>query len=191
MATVTGFRSNFFGVRPNRFLVQGEFPVEALLLGGVSIGPEDLRIYVKGADLPGSTIGSINISWQGRVVKFSGDRQYADWVIQVYDCNIPNADIRNAFEGWMEAMDTRDGHAINYSLTADWIVRYSDLAPGNPYTIDNGAGSQNPEQFNKAVKLRNCWPVDLGAIALNYDAADTFSEFTVQMAYDFWEPYDG
>jgi len=182
MATLNEFRNNFFGVRPNRFMVETRWPSTV-----TSPDLSDLNIYVKAADLPGSTIGTIPIAWQGRVVKFSGERVYADWVISVYDSSIPAKDLRNGFERWMEAMDGRDTHAINYNLTADWVVRYSDVSPG---TSTTPTPTQNPNNFNKSVKLKNCFPVDIGAITLNYDLSDSFTEFTVQIAYDYWEPYN-
>lgn len=183
MPTLNEFRNNFFGVRPNRFLVETRWPTL------VSPAPDlsDLFIYVKGADLPGSTIGTINIAWQGRIVKFAGERTYADWVINCYDSNIPAKDLRTGFERWIEAMDGRNDHSLNYNLVSDWVIRYSDINPGSTVTPDTN--TQSPDNFNKAVRLKNCFPTDLGPITLNYDVADSFSEFTVQIAYDYWEPY--
>ena len=180
MSTLSNFRNNFFGVRPNRFLVEGAWP------GGVQ-APDlsTLYVYVKAADLPGTTIGTINVAWQGRVIKFSGERVYADWAINVYDSNIPSKDLRDGFERWMEAMSGRDTNQIDYNLVADWTVRYSDVTPNNTNTPAN---TQSPNNFNKRIKLKNCFPVDLGPVTLNYDLADSFSEFTVQIAYDFWVP---
>lgn len=182
MATLNEFRNRFFGVRPNRFMVETTWPT-----GVVSPNLEDLNIYVKAADLPGTTVGQINVAWQGRVVKFAGERVYADWAINVYDCNIPAKDLREGFERWMEAMSGRNTHQINYNLVSDWIVRYSDVVSGTTQTPEN---TQSPNNFNKSVRLKNCFPVDLGPVTLNYDLADSFSEFTVQIAYDYWEPYE-
>jgi hypothetical protein len=181
MPTLNEFRNNFFGVRPNRFLVETRWPTAVR-----SPDLSDLFIYVKGADLPGSNIGTINLAWQGRIIKFAGERQYSDWVINVYDSNIPAKDLRTGFEAWMEALDGRNTHQLNYNLVSDWVIRYSDVSPGTTQTPTN---TQSPANFNKAVKLKNCWPTDIGAITLNYDVSDTFSEFTVQIAYDYWEPY--
>ena len=181
MPTLNEFRNNFFGVRPNRFLIEAQWPT-----GVASPDLNDLFIYVKAADLPGSTIGTINVAWQGRIIKFSGERTYADWVINVYDSNIPAKDLRTGFEAWMEAMDGRNTHAINYNLVSDWVIRYSDVNPGTSFT---DVPTQIPANFNKAVKLKNCFPTDIGPITLNYDVSDSFSEFTVQIAYDYWEPY--
>lgn len=181
MPTLNEFRNNFFGVRPNRFLIEASWPT-----GVAAPDTSDLFIYVKAADLPQSTIGTINVSWQGRLVKFSGERTYTDWVINVYDSNIPSKDLRTGFEAWIEEMDGRNTHAINYNLVTDWIIRYSDVNPGTSVT---DLPTQDPLNFNKAVKLKNCFPVDLGPITLNYDVSDSFSEYTVQLAYDYWEPY--
>ena len=176
MPTLQEFRNNFFGVRPNRFIIEAQWPS-----GVQSPDLNDLFIYVKAADLPGSTIGTIPIAWQGRIVKFSGERVYSDWAIQVYDSNIPAKDLRTGFERWMDAMDGRDSHNINYNLVTDWVIRYSDVSPGK---------STTETTYNKSVKLKNCFPVDIGAVPLNYDLVDSFSEFSVQIAYDFWEPYN-
>jgi hypothetical protein len=180
MATLQDFRDNFFGVRPNRFLIVGGFPE-----GVTQITPEDLRIYVKAADAPGSTIGTINVAWQGRIVKFAGERVYADWAINVYESNAPAKDVRAAFEEWMELLDGRNTHQINYNVATDWVVYYSDISPNETFS---NLPTQDVGTFNKAIKLKNCFPVDIGPVTLNYDMADSFSEFTVQIAYDYWEP---
>jgi hypothetical protein len=183
MPTLNTFRNNFKGVRPNRFVIEADFP--SIL--DVQPDTSDLYIYVKAADLPGSTIGAITVSWQGRLVKFAGERSYADWVIGVYDSNVPQKDLRLAFENWIEKMDGRDSHSINYNIVTDWIVRYSDINPGQSQSSPRNE-SQIPNAFNKSIKLRNCFPVDISPITLSYDVADGFSEYNVQMAYDFWEP---
>jgi hypothetical protein len=176
MPSLNEFRNNFFGVRPNRFLIEPAWPD-----GVVAPDLNDVSIYVKAADLPGSTIGTIPIAWQGRIIKFSGERVYTDWAIQIYDCNIASKDLRTGFERWMEAMDGRDAHGLNYNLTSDWVIRYSDVTSGDTVTNTN---------YNKSIKLKNCFPVDIGAVPLNYDLSDSFSEFSVQIAYDYWEPYN-
>jgi len=181
MPTLQSFRNDFKGVRPNRFLVEASWP------SGVQASTNDIYVYVKAADLPGSTIGQINVAWQGRVVKFAGERVYADWAINCYESNISSKDLRLAFERWMEKMDGRNSHAINYNLVSNWKVRYSDVVANNTNT-PAGNQSQIPGQFNKSITLHNCFPVDIGPITLNYDLADSFSEFTVQIAYDYWTP---
>lgn len=180
--TLTTFRNGFFGVRPNRFLVEAAFPVT-----GVDLSTA--YIYIKAADVPGSNIGTIPVAWQGRVVKFSGERAYTDWSIQCYESNIKAKDLRDAFEAWMEALDGRNSHSINYDLTTNWVIRWSDIIAGTSDTPGT-ADSQDISDFNKAILLKNCWPTDIGPMPFNYDVSDSFSEFTVTMAYDYWTPLE-
>jgi hypothetical protein len=184
--TLNNFRNGFKGVRPNRFLVEAAFPAI------INPAPDNSKswIYVKAADLPGSTIGTIPVAWMGRVVKFSGERMYADWSINCYESNVPADDLRDAFERWIEAMDGRNSHVIEYNLTEDWVVRWSDIIPGDTLSASDGASSQDAAFFNKSVRLKNCFPTDVGSVTLNYDLSDSFSEFTVTMAYDYWEFID-
>lgn len=181
--TLNNFRNGFKGVRPNRFLVEAAFPQA---LGIAQPTNQKSWIYVKAADLPGSTIGTIPVAWMGRVVKFSGERMYADWAINCYESNVPAEDLRDAFERWIEAMDGRNSHKIQYNLTENWVVRYDDMV-GTGSIGSTVAGSQDPSNFFKVVRLKNCFPTDIGSVTLNYDLSDSFSEFTVTMAYDYWE----
>ena len=174
---ITNFRAKFSGVRPNRFTISGDFP------GETGLSSPDLSIYCKATQLPGSSIGVIPVPWMGRVVKFSGERSYADWTLQIYDSSIASNDLRAGFEDWIELMDGRNTHKINYSLTKQWGITYMDM---------NGtvSGEGNPTG-NRTILLNNCFPVDISPVDLSYDAVDTFSEFTVTMAYDFWTNVSG
>ena len=39
----------------------------------------------------------------------------------------------------------------------------------------------------RTIRLHTCWPVEIGAIDLTYDAADTLTEYTVTLAFDYLE----
>jgi hypothetical protein len=78
MATLNQFRDNFKGVRSNRFKVNGSFPTG-------EFDAQDFEFYCKASSVPGSSIGVIPVGYKGRPVKFSGERSYQDWLIQIYD----------------------------------------------------------------------------------------------------------
>lgn len=197
MATnLTTFRSGFKGTRPNRFLVSGSFPDSAT---GTAPQPtsgqqkpaasnDNFDIYVKATQLPGSSIGLIPVAWQGRVVKFSGERTYSDWSIQVYDSSIGGqTDIRSKFEKWINRMNHRDVHSMNYSLTSDWTVSHVDN-PSQTFSTGHSDSPQNGQTgHSRTIKLYRCFPIDLSPIDLSYDLTDTFSEFTVTLAFDYWD----
>ena len=179
--SLSQFRANFFGVRTNRFMVNFSYPA------GIA---DDLdlnlvqTIYCKASQTPSSAIGVIPIMWQGRTVKFSGERVYGDWSIVVYEASgAKNShNLKAGFERWIEAMDTRDTHVVNYNYVTNWDIYYDDSS-------GQGTGaSQEPSSYSKHIKMINCFPVEMSPLDLSYDSENQFAEFTVTMAYDFWEP---
>lgn len=166
--SIDTFRQNFKGVRGNRFRIFGKFP------GGGNATNNDFEFYARAASVPGSAIGIIPVGYKGRPVKFSGERTYTDWAVQVYDSSV--ADIRGRLEAWIESMDSRNDHEINYNLVEDWEVHYQDMS-----------GSVSNSNYNKKIKLINCFPVDLSPIELSYDTPDTFAEFTLTLTFDYWK----
>ena len=173
MTNIDNFRQSFDGVRANRYkVVPG---ARSGLLQPTSGGALSSEIYIKAMSLPGTQIGMIPVSFQGRQIKFSGERQFGEWAITVYD----SADkrIREKFEAWIDSMDSRLNHTINYNVVEDWTVHYNDaVKQGHP------GGSLGPSY---GFKLNNCWPVDISPIDLSYDMVDSFAEFTVTIAYDW------
>ena len=172
---INAFRSGFNGTRPNRFKVD---------IFGPGTTPEKLDLYVKATSVPGSSIGVIPTPWMGRVVKFSGERTYADWTIQVYDSSSTSSNLRKFFEDWIESMDTRETHDINYKKTGSADIKWNDIS-GN-----TGVGSHEDQtNFNSVISLVNCFPIDISAMELSYDAVDTFAEFTITLAYDYHDNF--
>ena len=189
--TLKTFRDNFKGVRQNRFLVKVKWPT--LGTGGANSGggggivggsenPNETSIYIKAADIPESSIGVITVPWMGRAIKFSGERTYVDWSIQIYESNNSIADLRRNFEIWMEAMDNRNTHNISYNVTADWEVWYNDVKQNDTVT--------NPAGFTRGIKLKNCFPINIGTLQMDYDLADSFSVFPVTLGFDYWVPLE-
>jgi hypothetical protein len=189
--TLKTFRDNFKGVRQNRFLVKVKWPT--LGTGGANSGggtnivggsenPSETSILIKAADIPESSIGVITVPWMGRAIKFSGERTYVDWSIQIYESNNSIADLRRNFEIWMEAMDNRNTHNISYNVTADWEVWYNDVKQNDTVT--------NPAGFTRGIRLKNCFPVNIGTLQMDYDLADSFSVFPVTLGFDYWVPLE-
>jgi len=188
MATgIRDFRHNFFGTRPNRFKIEGSFPTAVTTQNESDAPASDTTarfdVYCKATSLPGSSIGVIPVAWQGRIVKFSGERTYADWSIQIYDSSTPGQVLKQTFETWINLMNHRESHILDYSLTSDWVVYHGSVV--NSVSTDPDAG------YTQSHVLRHCFPIDISPIDMSYDMTDTFAEFTVTMAYDFWEPGDG
>jgi hypothetical protein len=178
--TLSSFRAGFKGVRQNRFLVKVKWPVDGdgKQIVTASEDPIETSILIKAADIPESSIGVITVPWMGRAIKFSGERTYVDWSIQIYESNNRIADLRRNFEIWMEAMDNRNTHNISYNITANWEVWYNDVT--NTTT--------NPDGFTRGIRLMNCFPINIGTLQMDYDLADSFSVFPVTLGFDYWVP---
>ena len=105
--SVSTFRSQLSGdgARPNLFEVTLVFPSFAT---GYANAGQKITFMAKSAQLPGSTIGVVPTYYFGRELKFAGNRTFADWTIQII--NDEDFAIRNAFESWMNAINTHQGN---------------------------------------------------------------------------------
>jgi hypothetical protein len=126
----------------------------------------------------------IPVGYKGRIIKFAGERQFGEWVIQVYDGTIrgePQRNIREIMENWIELTNSSIEHVVRLNTASDgpWTVKWFDTDDGI------GIGTINDSDFKQTFKLHNCWPIDISPIDLSYDQADAFSEFTLTLAYDY------
>ena len=171
-STLAQFRQNFKGIRANRYSLSCPFPTG---LGG---GSNLNKIYVRALSLPGSNIGMIPVAYQGRIIKFSGERQFGEWNVIVYDSSL-GAGLRKELENWMQKMDDSETHAQNHNLTATkWTLKYGDDTNGT-HTGFAGPGA------TRQVELYGVWPMDISPVDLSHDSYDTFAEFSLTIAYDY------
>jgi len=135
--------------------------------------------------MPAVTLGILRVPFRGRVVKIPGDRTYEEWTFTVMDGFDNRSEWRNKFVGWNAEFNLHEdnvpgsfgaglGVNLNGPLFETWTVQQLGL---------NG-------QPGRTINLNKCWPVMVSEIALSYDNADTISEYTVTMAYD-WIDGDG
>lgn len=149
------------GARPTLF--------EAQVFGG-GIGP-DFAFHCKAAQLPGKTIGTIEIPYFGRKIKVAGDQTFAEWTVTVI--NEETFNVRNAFERWMGGINTHVGNLKvdpNYKSTQAQVRQYAK----------NG-------KVLKRYNFNSIWPSDIAAIDVSWESNDSIEEFTVTLQYDWWE----
>ena len=162
----TGARSNLFRV---------SFPdFKDTEFAGVV---EQFSFLCKGAQLPGSTLGLIEVPFQaGRRFKLAGDRTLPEWTTTII--NDANQTVRAALEGLQQQYGLTDyENATSKILTGASETEFTTL---------------QVEQFDQAglvsctYQLINCWPTDISTLDLSYDSTDTIEEFTVTWAYDYY-----
>jgi hypothetical protein len=136
---------------------------------------QNLHSCVKQHNLPGSTIGVVPVQYFGRELKFVGNRTFADWTLTVI--NDEDFVIRNAFERWMNGINS---HSLN-------VRNPVALAPGG-YTVDGEVTQfgKTGDQL-KRYKFLGLFPTDLTPIDVDWGSNDTIEEFSITLAYQWWE----
>jgi hypothetical protein len=188
------------GARPNLFLVRLNFPTT---LGQIAdIGPIDAsntiteraEFLVKTAQLPASTIGTIDVPFRGRMLKVAGDRTFEPWSVTVI--NDGEFGIRKAFETWSRGInaltenvsqlgygDDNPGYCVD--LEVFQLSRDSKTPSKTPSSITT-AGVDGMDVV-RAYKFYDAWPSSLSAIDLSYESNDQIEEFTVEFQYNYYE----
>jgi hypothetical protein len=162
----------FGGAKASLFQVQITNPVN---------GAGDLKtpFMVQAANLPESTLGTIEVPYFGRKIKVAGDRTFAEWTVTVM--NDEDFLIRNAMEQWMNSINTHSGNLRNFGSASP--QQYKSQA--------------QITQFSKTgVPLRTynfigLFPTTVAAIGMDWNTTDDIERFDVTFQYDYWEVSGG
>ena len=154
------------GARPNLFKCTVNFPAYA---GGDS---EFTSFMVKGAQLPASTVATVEVPFRGSQLKIAGDRTFEPWTITVL--NDVDMKVRNSFETWLNGINehvNNTGLANPADYQADMLVEQLDKSG----------------EVTKTYTIRGGFPTTVSSIDLSYDTNDAVEEYTVEIAYQYWE----
>ena len=156
------------GARPNMFQVTIQNPVSP-------IATDKMPFLVKAAEIPAATLGEIQQFYQGRAIKYAGDRTYADWTVTIV--NDENFRVREAMERWNNAINGSRSNSRNprFALAA----QYKTSA-----TVTQLSKTGAPL---RTYGFEGIYPKEISNIALDWSVNDTIEEFTVTFSYDFWE----
>ena len=154
------------GARSNLFKVTLNYPAYA---GG---DVELTSFMCRAANLPASTVTTLEVPFRGRILKVGGDRTFAEWTVTVL--NDTGFEIRDAMERWMNGINA---HSANTGLTnpADYQV---DLVVEQ---LDRD------ESVIKRYNFRGAFPEAITEITLSYDQGTEIETFDVTFAYQYWE----
>ena len=154
------------GARSNLFKATINFPAYA---GG---DVEITSFLCEAAQLPGSTMGIIEMPFRGRILKMAGDRTFDTWSPTII--NDTDFAVRNAMERWMNGINA---HSANTGLTTP-IAYEADLKVDQ---LDRNG------DVLKTYTFRGAYPQDLSEIALSYADNDNIERFTCVWAYQYFE----
>ena len=182
--TISQFKSQLIGggARPNLFEVE-----LTTLPAGIAWPADNFRYMCKAAQLPASTLTQIDVPFRGRQLKIAGTRTYANWTITVI--NDIDFDIRTAFERWSNLINKHEDNA--------GIVNPADYQ--QPMIVRqlgrSGVGGPVPTSdpnvpVLKMYQFYGSYPVNISEIGLDYATGDAIEEFTVEMAYQWYDTMD-
>ena len=167
---ISGFVNAFAGggVRTNLFAVYGTIP-------GFS-NNRAISFLCKAAQIPASSLGTIEVPYRGRRIKLPGDRTFQDWSITII--SDANMSLRSAFEFWSA---TFNAHVSNISVN-----NFMQFMPTWSVTQLFRTGDAM-----RTYNFIGCFPSEVGAIDLSYENNDQIAEFPVTINYSWWEAAPG
>ena len=163
------------GVKPNMFEVEINFPsqdAESSVL---------VNTLCKSAALPASSLGTIEVPFRGRTVKIAGDRTFDNWTATFI--NDKDMKIRGMFEKWLNQMNSHKGNTAELFNPAAGDSRYSADIFVTQLEKDSGDYGTNLRRY----KLWYAFPVSVSQVSLAYDNNDSYEEFDVEFAYQYFE----
>ena len=176
------------GARPNLFECEMYFPDDAVPTTTSKDALADkVRFLVKAAQLPASTLTEIQVPFRGRQLKIAGTRTYANWTITVI--NDIDFDIRTAFERWSNLINKHEDNAglVN---PADYQQPMIVRQLGRASVSGPVPSSEVNLPVLKMYQFIGAYPVEVSGIDLSYDTQDSIEEFTVSMAYQWYDTMD-
>jgi hypothetical protein len=172
--TISNFKTAMSGggARPNLFEVE-----ITTLPGGIAWNANNFKFMCKAAQLPGQTIGAIEVPFRGRTFKVAGDRTIDAWTVTII--NDENFEYRNAFESWTELIAKLDTN-IGATLPSAYMrnAKVYQLGRGSRKSSTTNAGSANV--VLKQYEFIDIFPTSISPIDLSYDSSGAIEEFTVE-----------
>lgn len=155
------------GIRLNRFEVVLPFPAFAAQGDEASKG----RFLAIATSTPNSTLGVIEVPYQGRTSKHAGDRTFEPWTV-TFKSDAAH-ELKDAFERWSNAINN---HETN-----------GGLENPNDYIVDAEVHQLNTNgDIIKTYTMKGIWPSEVGQVQLSADSSDQLEEFEVTFEVLYW-----
>ena len=161
------------GVRPNLFQVYHQFPDKA------KPTDEKLESYLcKSAALPASTVGTVELPFRGRVLKVPGDRTFESWTATFY---MDDAfELRGAYEKWIDLTNRVDVNMADVPIGE--VLQEIKILQLDKFGASNNDGLRVIREY----KLVQAFPVSVSQVSVAYDNNDSYEEFDVEFAYQYF-----
>jgi hypothetical protein len=158
------------GVRPSLFEVVITNPV-------VSSADIKVPFMAKASQIPGHSIGKIEVPYFGRKIPIQGDRVVNDWTTTIINDNF---DVREALETWSNAINSQQG---NIATRGNNPAAYTSQAAVRQFAKDG--------TVLRTYEVNGIWPIEIAPIDLSWESVDQIEEFQVTWACSDFEVVGG
>jgi hypothetical protein len=186
LKTISEFKSTLAGggARPNLFEVElTTFP--SAITGWDA---DTFKYLCKAANLPASTIASIDVPFRGRTFKVAGDRSIDVWTVTVI--NDEDFKLRRSFEAWMELIAKLDNN-LGATNPSSYMSNATVHQLGRGSTVNSTTNAGADSSILASYNFVDIFPTAVSAIDLSYDSGDTIEEFTVEFQVQSFELISG
>lgn len=159
------------GARPANFQVLLTPPATL----GASLQANQLQFLARATSIPAMPLDSVPVPYMGRKIKLSGDREFPDWTITVY--NDEDFAMRLMFEAW--------SNKINYMVSN---VMDPTMFPLDYKAIVEVKQFDKLGNFSRGYIMEGAFPTNIDAIPLDWDQINAVEQFDVTFAFDNWYP---
>ena len=164
--------NNYTFARPYLFLVSCDINGQTVIQDGDSI---EQSVLVKTASLPSTTIGNIEVPYQGRKINIPGDRAVpADMSLTIIYHKSNN--IHEKFHSAMNAIQGSANTGISTPDLTQNIMQIGMKDPANP----------NANTFH-TYTLYGVLPTSIGTVEVSHETTDALLTFDVTIQYSYHE----
>lgn len=179
MLSIDNFKSNISIVRPNLFYATITLP-PGLFTATEIAELNNFKFRCESTELPGRTIATYDDQSTGTTKKLAYDVTYNDINMTI----IASEDMheRKIFESWIDRIVLPSSH--NAGGSSGGIVRYYEDYAKGIVTISqlDSNGSDTIAEY----KLHYAYPIQVGAMNLNWSEFDTYQRFAVTLTYRYY-----
>lgn len=151
--------------RNHKFRILFNFPEFA----GTADVVKQAAVLGRSSKTPSSTMGVIEVPFEGRTVPLPGDRQFEEFSITLLAVN--DFKVRNTLEIWQEYIN---GSESNTTTSLDYTDFLRDI------TVEM---LDVNDRVVKTYTLQDAWPSLIDGIDLDRGSMDSSSEFNVTLRY--------
>lgn len=184
LKTISQFKSQLSGggARPNLFEVElTTFPAGII---GANWDSDKFKYLCKAANLPASTIASIDVPFRGRTFKVAGDRTIDVWTVTII--NDEDFKLRRAFEAWSEHI-AKLSNNLGATNPSSYMSNATVYQLGRGSNINSTSNAGTDSSILAAYNFIDIFPTSVSNIDLSYDSGDTIEEFTVEFQVQTYE----